>query len=58
MQVGTPEEVVAHPANDYVADFLDVPRAHVLTARAIMRPANGRRRQTARQSVPGPPCRT
>ncbi|HJY32392.1 MAG TPA: glycine betaine/L-proline ABC transporter ATP-binding protein [Actinomycetota bacterium] len=43
VQVGTPEEVVAHPADDYVADFTkDVPRAHVLTARAIMRPANGR----------------
>lgn len=42
VQVGTPEEVVAHPANDYVADFTkDVPRAHVLTARAIMRPVNG-----------------
>ncbi|MEX0983815.1 MAG: glycine betaine/L-proline ABC transporter ATP-binding protein [Actinomycetota bacterium] len=42
VQVGTPEEVVAHPANDYVADFTrDVPRAHVLTARAIMRTANG-----------------
>ena len=42
VQVGTPEEVVAHPADDYVADFTkDVPRAHVLTARAIMRPANG-----------------
>ena len=42
VQVGTPEEVVAHPANDYVADFTkDVPRAHVLTARAIMRPAGG-----------------
>ena len=39
VQVGTPEEVVAHPADDYVADFTkDVPRAHVLTARAIMRP--------------------
>ena len=34
VQVGTPEEVVAHPADDYVADFTkDVPRAHVLTAR-------------------------
>jgi glycine betaine/proline transport system ATP-binding protein len=41
VQVGTPEEVVAHPADDYVADFTkDVPRAHVLTARVIMRPAN------------------
>jgi glycine betaine/proline transport system ATP-binding protein len=43
VQVGTPEEVVAHPADDYVADFTkDVPRAHVLTARAIMRPTNGK----------------
>jgi glycine betaine/proline transport system ATP-binding protein len=42
IQVGSPEEVVAHPADDYVADFTrDVPRAHVLTARTIMRPANG-----------------
>jgi len=42
VQVGTPEEVVAHPADDYVSDFTkDVPRAHVLTARAIMRPVNG-----------------
>lgn len=42
VQVGTPEDVVAHPADDYVADFTrDVPRAHVLTARAIMRPVNG-----------------
>jgi len=42
VQVGTPEEVVAHPANDYVADFIrDVPRAHVLTARSIMRAAGG-----------------
>jgi glycine betaine/proline transport system ATP-binding protein len=37
VQVGTPEEVVANPADDYVADFIrDVPRAHVLTARTIM----------------------
>ena len=42
VQVGTPEEVVAHPADDYVADFTrDVPRAHVLTARTIMRSTNG-----------------
>ena len=39
VQVGTPEEVVSRPADDYVADFTkDVPRAHVLTARTIMRP--------------------
>jgi glycine betaine/proline transport system ATP-binding protein len=42
VQVGTPEEVVAHPADEYVADFTrDVPRAHVLTARTIMRAADG-----------------
>jgi glycine betaine/proline transport system ATP-binding protein len=42
VQVGTPEEVVAHPADSYVADFIrDVPRAHVLTARTIMEPATG-----------------
>jgi len=42
VQIGTPEEVVAHPADDYVADFTrDVPRAHVLTARTIMRSTNG-----------------
>ena len=42
VQVGTPEEVVAHPADDYVADFTkDVPRAHVLTARTVMQPAAG-----------------
>jgi glycine betaine/proline transport system ATP-binding protein len=42
VQVGTPEQIVAEPADDYVADFTrDVPRAHVLTARSIMRPVNG-----------------
>jgi glycine betaine/proline transport system ATP-binding protein len=42
VQVGTPEDVVAHPADDYVADFTrDVPRAHVLTARSIMRTDGG-----------------
>jgi glycine betaine/proline transport system ATP-binding protein len=42
VQIGTPEEVVAHPADDYVADFTrDVPRAHVLTARTIMRAGDG-----------------
>jgi glycine betaine/proline transport system ATP-binding protein len=46
VQVGTPEEVVSHPSDSYVADFIrDVPRAHVLTARTIMEPissGNGR----------------
>lgn len=43
VQVGTPEEVVLRPADAYVADFTrDVPRAHVLRARSVMRPSNGR----------------
>jgi glycine betaine/proline transport system ATP-binding protein len=38
VQVGTAEEVVLHPTDDYVAEFTkDVPRSRVLTARAIMR---------------------
>jgi len=42
VQVGTPEDVVAHPVDDYVSDFTrDVPRAHVLTARAIMHDSDG-----------------
>jgi len=42
VQVGAPEEIVAHPADDYVADFTkDVPRAHVITARSIMRAVGG-----------------
>ena len=37
VQVGSPEEVVANPANDYVRDFTsDVPRSKVLTARSVM----------------------
>ncbi len=39
VQVGTPEEVVGAPVDDYVAAFTrDVPRAKVLTARWAMRP--------------------
>ncbi|HTG46210.1 MAG TPA: glycine betaine/L-proline ABC transporter ATP-binding protein [Actinomycetota bacterium] len=42
VQVGTPEQVVAEPADDYVSDFTrDVPRAHVLTVRTIMRATDG-----------------
>ncbi len=41
IQVGTPEELVVRPATDYVADFTrDVQRAKVISARALMRPAN------------------
>lgn len=39
VQIGTPEDVVLRPVNDYVAEFTkDVPRSKVLTARAIMQP--------------------
>ena len=38
VQIATPAEVVAHPADDYVRDFVsDVPRSHVLTLRYVMR---------------------
>jgi glycine betaine/proline transport system ATP-binding protein len=38
-QIGTPEEIVANPADDYVADFIeDVPRYKVLSAGKVMRP--------------------
>jgi glycine betaine/proline transport system ATP-binding protein len=40
VQIGTPEDLVGSPADDYVRDFVkDVPRDRVLTARAIMEPA-------------------
>jgi glycine betaine/proline transport system ATP-binding protein len=40
VQKGSPEEIVAHPANDYVKEFTkDAPRSKVLTARAIMKTA-------------------
>jgi glycine betaine/proline transport system ATP-binding protein len=40
VQIGTGDELVGAPADDYVADFVrDVPRANVLTLRWIMRDA-------------------
>lgn len=39
VQLGTPEEVVGNPVDDYVAAFTqDVPRAKILTAAWVMRP--------------------
>jgi glycine betaine/proline transport system ATP-binding protein len=39
VQIGTPDEVVGAPADDYVRDFTrDVPKSHVLTLRWVMRP--------------------
>ena len=38
VQLGTPEELVGSPADDYVHNFIrDIPRSHVLTLRWIMR---------------------
>lgn len=37
-QIGTPEEIVANPVNDYVQEFTeDVPRYKVLSAGKVMR---------------------
>ncbi|WJV46678.1 quaternary amine ABC transporter ATP-binding protein [Streptomyces flavofungini] len=41
VQLGTPEEIVGSPADDYVRDFVrDVPREQVMTCRSAMRPAD------------------
>ncbi|MGV2919784.1 quaternary amine ABC transporter ATP-binding protein [Streptomyces alfalfae] len=40
VQLGTPEEIVGSPADDYVRDFVrDVARADVMSVRSAMRPA-------------------
>ena len=53
VQIGPPEELVARPADDYVADFVrDIPKSHVLTLRWVMRPA------TADDPVDGPVFRS
>ncbi|GAA1443207.1 quaternary amine ABC transporter ATP-binding protein [Leifsonia poae] len=39
VQIGTPEEILTDPANDYVESFVqDVDRARVLTAASVMEP--------------------
>ncbi|MYW68405.1 betaine/proline/choline family ABC transporter ATP-binding protein [Streptomyces sp. SID8379] len=41
VQLGTPEEIVGEPADDYVREFVrDVPREQVMTVRRAMRPAD------------------
>ena len=61
VQLGTPEELVGSPADEYVANFVrDIPRSHVLTLRWIMRdPQPGEEdgprldiRTTVRNAVP------
>ncbi len=40
VQMGTPEELVANPADSYVADFIrDISKSHVLTLKYLARPA-------------------
>jgi glycine betaine/proline transport system ATP-binding protein len=42
IQIGTPEELVIHPATDYVAEFTrDVQRAKVVSARRLMQATTG-----------------
>jgi glycine betaine/proline transport system ATP-binding protein len=42
VQTGTAEELILRPADGYVAEFTkEAPRARILSARAIMRPADG-----------------
>ena len=44
VQVGTAEELIVSPADDYVTEFTrEAPRARILTARSVMRPINGAR---------------
>ncbi|MET0937649.1 MAG: ATP-binding cassette domain-containing protein, partial [Gaiellaceae bacterium] len=62
VQLGTPEEIVGAPADEYVQNFVrDVPRSHVLTLRWIMRdpepgePTDGPRLDvttTVREAIP------
>jgi glycine betaine/proline transport system ATP-binding protein len=53
VQLGTPEEIVGAPADDYVENFVrDVPRSHVLTLRWVMRdPAPGEQTNGPRLDV-------
>ncbi|MEV7402933.1 glycine betaine/L-proline ABC transporter ATP-binding protein [Streptomyces sp. NPDC091267] len=54
VQLGTPEEIVGSPADDYVRDFVrDVPREQVLTVRAAMRPADGTESTSGPALTPG-----
>ena len=53
VQIGTPDEVVGAPADDYVRDFTsDVPKSHVLTLKWVMRERQARR---GRRDEPGAP---
>lgn len=52
VQLGTPEEIVGSPADDYVRDFVrDVAREQVMTVRTAMRPAGDARETETGASV-------
>ncbi|MFE2378179.1 glycine betaine/L-proline ABC transporter ATP-binding protein [Streptomyces sp. NPDC059398] len=54
VQLGTPEEIVGSPADDYVRDFVrDVPREQVLTVRRAMRAARGSEADEGESVEPG-----
>jgi glycine betaine/proline transport system ATP-binding protein len=55
VQIGTPDEVVGAPADDYVKDFTsDVPRSHVLTLKWVMRDLNADDGKSSDVPVDGP----
>lgn len=52
VQIGTPEQLVVNPADDYVAEFTDkIPRARVLTVAAVMGPVNDAQGDAIDESV-------
>lgn len=54
VQLGTPEEIVGAPADDYVRDFVrDVPREQVMTVRTALRPAVGDEAESGPSIAPG-----
>ncbi|MFI0818724.1 glycine betaine/L-proline ABC transporter ATP-binding protein [Streptomyces sp. NPDC021098] len=54
VQLGTPEEIVGSPADEYVRDFVrDVPREQVLTVRRAMRPATADEKDDGPALTPG-----
>ncbi|MGO4758450.1 glycine/betaine ABC transporter ATP-binding protein, partial [Streptomyces sp. 2MCAF27] len=53
VQLGTPEEIVGSPADDYVRDFVrDVPREQVLTVRNALRAAEDGERDSGPTLAP------
>ncbi|RLV48392.1 ATP-binding cassette domain-containing protein [Nocardioides mangrovicus] len=49
VQIGTPDEVVGAPADDYVKDFTsEVPKSHVLTLKWVMRTDTSQLSETCR----------